>query len=284
MQDILPSFIQVGELADGFAPDSLAPPHSKELDGNNLLLCFDDNSAADCRFDSEGRAHVDIVRPGLASALAEVDGYHASNSLRPGVFFIDFRHGGDARLSLSLALDLGRQRCTLVSGSLPDAADVRLSAFERAERELEQSGVAVSFAHGAINRPATEAPPPGCGELVGMRNRYRYSPTECYEHIYLNDHFYAWHCLEGVEQGLADVDRCHGFQLAQGLYLFVWREKIIPTLGVLLIDLERMQTDGKIFGYQGRDFGASRSFRVGARASVVNVVPAQPAASAASRE
>ena len=38
-------------------------------------------------------------------------------------------------------------------------------------------------------------------------------------------------CLDGVEKGLADVDRCHYVQVAEDLYLFVWREKIIPTLG-----------------------------------------------------
>ncbi|MCS6036118.1 hypothetical protein LNQ52_01035 [Klebsiella pneumoniae subsp. pneumoniae] len=34
-----------------------------------------------------------------------------------------------------------------------------------------------------------------------------------------------------MEKGLADVDRCHYVQVAEDLYLFVWREKIIPTLG-----------------------------------------------------
>ncbi|SPX56212.1 MoaF protein [Klebsiella pneumoniae] len=57
--------------------------------------------------------------------------------------------------------------------------------------------------------------------LVGMRNQYTYSPTERYEHIYLNDNFYAWQCLDGVEKGLADVDRCHYVQVAEDLYLFV---------------------------------------------------------------
>ncbi len=97
-----------------------------------------------------------------------------------------------------------------------------------------------------------------------MRNQYTYSPTERYEHIYLNDNFYAWQCLDGVEKGLADVDRCHYVQVAEDLYLFVWREKIIPTLGVILIDLQQMRTDGKIMGYQGSDFGALSNFPVGA--------------------
>nr|VXZ87612.1 Molybdenum cofactor biosynthesis protein F [Klebsiella pneumoniae] len=66
--------------------------------------------------------------------------------------------------------------------------------------------------------------------LVGMRNQYTYSPTERYEHIYLNDNFTP--AVSGRRgKGLADVDRCHYVQVAEDLYLFVWREKIIPTLG-----------------------------------------------------
>ncbi|MBN3006552.1 MoaF N-terminal domain-containing protein [Chromobacterium alkanivorans] len=270
MSNPTPEFIQVGALADGFAPDSLTLPRCAELDGQSLRLCFDDDSAADCRLEPGGDARVVIVRPGLASTLAGVDGCHAS-SLRPGVYFLDFRHQGPAALSLSLVLDLTQRRFTLVRGNLPDAAAARICAFDRVAHQLELTGVDVEFLHGALDQPAAAVPPhPPSRDLIGMRNRYRYSPTECYEHIYLNDSFYAWHCLEGVERGLADVDRCHCLQVAERLYLFVWREKIIPTLGVILIDLEGMRTDGKIFGYQDGDFGAARNFRVGAQASIVN--------------
>lgn len=57
-------------------------------------------------------------------------------------------------------------------------------------------------------------------ELIGMRNMYTYNPKERYEHVYLNEQFYAWHCLDGVEKGLADVDRCHYIKVSEQLYLF----------------------------------------------------------------
>ena len=60
-------------------------------------------------------------------------------------------------------------------------------------------------------------------------------------------------------------------QVADDLTLFVWREKIIPTLGVILIDLQQMRTDGKILGYQGSDFAALSNFPVGASAQILNV-------------
>jgi hypothetical protein len=136
----------------------------------------------------------------------------------------------------------------------------------------ELTAVHCRFAHGCIDQPVTanSALHHSTDELIGLRNQYRYSPTECYEHIYLNSHFYTWQCLQGVEQGLADVDRCHYFKLAEQLYLFVWREKIVPTLGVVLIDLQQLKTDGKIFGYQGNDFTALSNFPVGAIAQILN--------------
>ena len=86
-------------------------------------------------------------------------------------------------------------------------------------------------------------------ELIGRRVEYTYSPTERYEHIYLNEDFYTWQCLLGSEKGLADTDRCHYLKLGDELYLFVWREKIVPTLGAVVADFSAMRTMGKIFGH-----------------------------------
>lgn len=77
-------------------------------------------------------------------------------------------------------------------------------------------------------------------------------PPSSFEHIYLNEKLYTWHCMAGIEKGLADTDRCHYYKIAgsgtgsdAGLYLFIWREKIIPTLGMVLVDFSRMKTTGK---------------------------------------
>jgi len=45
----------------------------------------------------------------------------------------------------------------------------------------------------------------------------------------------------------------------------------VPTLGVVMIDLDRMKTGGKIFGYHGNRFDALSNFPVGAHARVLNV-------------
>jgi hypothetical protein len=110
---------------------------------------------------------------------------------------------------------------------------------------------------------------------------YTYSPTERYEHIYLNERFYTWHCLLGSEKGLADTDRCHYLKLADELYLFVWREKIVPTLGAVVVDFQAMRTMGKIFGHSQSGPGGGPAgvvdFPVGARARLANVTASDEA-------
>ena len=54
------------------------------------------------------------------------------------------------------------------------------------------------------------------------------------------------------------------------LYLFVWREKIVPTLGAILLDLDRMKTTGKIFGYADDALTTISNFQVGAHSKLIN--------------
>ncbi|AXL49960.1 molybdenum cofactor biosynthesis protein F [Paraburkholderia caffeinilytica] len=305
-----PVFIQVGELADGFAPDSHILPALDDLVGKTLRLAFADHPTLELEFATAGvlRSHV------LAGQRRGSSGEHRyrATSLRSGIYLVDFvgeagvvdshapqsaasTEGGDSAgdiaatpSSSSFVLDLNRGLCTSVVGTLPSEAQTRVAPFTRVEQGDELTSVRVQFRHGTIAPGQTSASAPRgqaaapadplaaealhrpTGELIGMRNLYTYSATERYEHVYLNENFYAWQCLSGVEQGLADVDRCHYFAIDTNLYLFVWREKIIPTLGVVMIDLDRLRTDGKIFGYKGNRFDAVSNFPVGAHARILN--------------
>ena len=44
----------------------------------------------------------------------------------------------------------------------------------------------------------------------------------------------------------------------------------MPTLGLILIDMSALRTDGKIFGNDGFDTTSTVNFPVGARAAVLN--------------
>lgn len=52
------------------------------------------------------------------------------------------------------------------------------------------------------------------------------------------------------------------------LYFFVWREKIVATLGMLVIDLAQMKTTGRIIGYEDFESRSATSFRVGAHVRI----------------
>ncbi|WP_179402498.1 MoaF C-terminal domain-containing protein [Burkholderia guangdongensis] len=261
-----PVFIPVGALADGFAPDSNILTPVADLNGRTLDLEFADGARATLAFDTSGN-----VRTEAGEFACRV------TSVRDGVYFIDYIGGGDGArpATTSVVADVKKGLVTSVTGSLPTESEARLDAFTRVERGLPLTGVVAQIRHGRIAQGGAA----GAGmplhaptaDLIGMRNLYTYSPTERYEHIYLNENFYTWQCLAGVEAGLADVDRCYMIGIADKLTLFVWCEKIVPTLGVVMIDLERMKTDGKIFGYQGSNFGALSNFPVGAVAQILNV-------------
>ncbi|APY97135.1 molybdenum cofactor biosynthesis F family protein [Burkholderia pseudomallei] len=276
-----PVFIQVGALAEGFAPDSHILAPVDDLAGRTLALAATHGATREYTFAGrstlrwrERQAARDIDGPARDTSDARDargEAAYRATQLREGVYFVDYVDPARRATSVSLVLDLRRGVWTSVEGVLPAEADVRIDSFSRVASGLPLTGVDTRFRHGAIVGAAAPGPLHApTRELIGKRTMYRYSPTECYEHIYLNDDFYAWHCLAGVERGLADVDRCHSFKLAEALYLFVWREKVVPTLGVVLIDLDRCKTDGKIFGYREGDFGALSNFAIGAHAQVLN--------------
>lgn len=253
-------FIQVGALADAFTSRSNILEKQHGLAGKRLTIHFSEGDTLDCQFNDES-----TLNWGEHQNIA-----YRATSIRPDIVFIDFFDPARENATITLVGDYQKGGGTLVYGKLPDEAQARLDAFSRVEQGLPLTAVDVEFRFGTLD-DAVITPPGFTDELVGMRNMYTYSPTERYEHIYLNDQFYAWQCLDGVEKGLADVDRCHYVKVAEQLYLFVWCEKIIPTLGVVMIDLLAKRTDGKIFGYQESDFSALSNFAIGAYAEVLNI-------------
>jgi hypothetical protein len=262
-------YIQVGDLAKGFTGNIL--PDSDELVGKSLKLFFEDGSITQIRFNTIHEMTWEVLEGLEKGSHANVT-YHAT-SLREGIYFVDYIKGSHWATTVSLVMDLSVQSITAVVGTLPGKEDTRKDMFSRVQEDLELTTVSVQFLKAAINRPLTlnAHPHSPTNELIGKRIKYVYSNTETYEHIYLNSKLYTWHCLEGVEKGLADTDRCDYFKIAEALYLFVWREKIVPTLGVVIVDLHSMKTTGKLFGYEGDDFGKLTNVSIGAYATLLNV-------------
>ncbi|WP_437882230.1 molybdenum cofactor biosynthesis F family protein [Pseudomonas sp. LRF_L74] len=260
-------WITVGALAEGFAPEAFILPKLAELAGRRFTLFFENGWEIDHRFDAE-QVHW-IATDGHSSGSAA----YRATSVRPGIYLVDFiKHEDSKDWSISLVIDSHSQSFTAVIGSLPSAEQTREGLYSRALAGKTLTTVQASFYHGSLDKPwqPGACPHAPTTELVGIRNRYRYSPTEVYEHIYLNPDYYTWQCLKGVEQGLCDTDLCHYYKIADELYLFVWREKIVPTLGLVMIDLQNHRSDGKIFGYAGDRFDSLSNFPVASYCDLLN--------------
>ncbi|MDA3623937.1 MoaF N-terminal domain-containing protein [Saccharopolyspora sp. WRP15-2] len=247
------AFIPVGALGEGFAPEADILEPTEDLSGTRFAL------------DLDGPRSLEIG-DGVASWDGRTDVPVRVTSVRSGVYLVD---GVVDETSTTFVLDTDAGLVTLVEGELPGPEVRAESAYTRVQRGDDPTGVTARIVHGAIGGSSAARHAP-TDALVGLRNRYTYSPNEVYEHIYLTPDRYTWHCLQGVEQGLADTDRCHHIGIRDGLTLFVWREKIVPTLGLILIDLDGMRTDGKLFGNDGFDTTSLVNFPVGARAEILN--------------
>jgi hypothetical protein len=247
----------------------------------NLALWLEGGHVLGCRFETRTELVFEMRRPEetgtCAGQAADQSGLHErqpyfATKLRDGLFFVDFMWPRERAETITLLLDLNEQIATILIGQLPDSEEAHRSLPDRIDADDELTAVSASFLSAAIDRPFTPETPrhKPTSDMVGRRIEYTYSPTERYEHIYLNSSLYTWHCLDGSEKGLADTDRCHYLKLAEDLYLFVWREKIVPTLGVVAVDFDALRTAGKILGYRDYRSGELANFQVGAHARVLN--------------
>ncbi len=276
MTDQPPStWLQVGELTAGFGGNELTP--SATLTGRRLQVNLEEGSGLELVFRSGEQLEINIRVDGPAArVIGQRTIAYRATCLREKVLFVDSVLPAQPPRSLSWVLDLSTGWGTAVLGRMPTRAETEESMYSRASSGKELTAVEVQVLplkladhQGAV--PSARHVP--TTELVGKRVRYVYGPRDVYEHIYLTERFYTWHCLKGPEVGLADTDRCHYLKIAPELYLFIWREKIVPTLGMVLIDLAAARSTGKIFGYQGGDFGEVTNAQVGATAEVMNVTP-----------
>jgi hypothetical protein len=261
-------WVQVGALAEGFTPDANTLDYTNDLTGKCIDLHFENGWAIRHTFHDDQSLSWQML---TGTDHSIVDEKYTATSLRPGIYFVDFIKSSESATSVSMVLNLETGNVTAVIGTLPDETETMRPVYQRVNDGDLLTAVGATFLQAKINAPYTACDGHQLSEeLIGKRIQYRYSPHECYEHIYLNNNYYTWQCLQGVEKGLAETDLCHYFKIDTHLYLFVWREKVIPTLGVVMIDLERMKTTGKIVGYDGTDFSGLNNFSVGAHATTLN--------------
>lgn len=262
-------FVPVGDLAKGIRQDGM--PSVDALTGTSMELTFESGDETHISFVGPNDLTWEVLR-GPHEGASGREAYFAV-SPREDMYFVDYVSSAQKATSVSMVLDVGTGSATVVVGTLPAEAEVRKGAFELALEGAELTAVRARFLRAAIDKPfaAQDHGHAPTAEMVGKRVKYVYGPSETYEHIYLSEKLYTWQCLAGIERGLADTDRSHSFKLADSLYLFVWRERVVPTLGVVVVDWRDMKSVGKLFGYEGSDFGAVTNAPIASVATLLNV-------------
>jgi hypothetical protein len=261
-------YISVGELSLGFSENIL--PVTDRLVGREVELFYESGKKGRITFIDREALKWETEEEGRKEAFIAA---YTAIMPRSDIYFVDFIVSyGDSR-SVSVILDMPRKCATLITGIMPTSEEVKIPLIVRAEKRMPLTSVQALFEHAAIDVPFTATTPrhEKTMDLVGERVQWVYSSKDAYEHIYLNENTYTWQCISGNEKGLADTDRCFFYKLGEKFYLFVWIEKIVPTVGVVLEDLDVMRSYGKIFGHEAYDMdGRITNFSVGSYGTLLN--------------
>ena len=268
-------WVSVGALGKAFAPDNNSLEYVADLAGKRLLLNFENGWSIAHDFVDAQTLRWEI-KGGEGTGKWSQESYTATRP-REGIYFVDFIKSQERATSVSLVIDLNKSVVTAVIGEMPTKDESEEPFLHKINLGKTLTSVKTTFIRGTIDKPfsITGDHHQRTSDLVGKRVEYVYSPTERYEHIYLNPEFYTWHCIDGIEKGLCDTDYCHYYRIEDNLYFFVWQEKIVPTLGVIMIDFNRLKTTGKICGYTENDFTSLTNFSVGAFARIIGTVAGQ---------
>lgn len=219
-------------MVEGFGDPSL--PASDRLDGQTLSIRFENGWTITHAFENG-----DITWEIVAGDALGATGTHAYRAVevRPEILFVDFVKGEGAHTSnVSMLIDLRDGRVTVADSTFVD----RNGAVR----------MATEFLHGQIG-DGEITPRSETTELVGKRIYYRYSPTEHYEHVYLNAGTFVWHCVRGGEVGLADADPIRVFAVDEDLVLLHWSETVMPVESIVAIDLAQHRSIGRMFCWDG---------------------------------
>jgi hypothetical protein len=215
-------------------------PRTDSLDGTTLVLTEQGRTPLTLEF-----AGSDSVEWRRGDGSCGTDWYEAV-LVRPDVVYLTITDKSRPLCACVLVVNRSTGRTLTVSSMIAE------------EPVPGQPRVGQLFRPGVIDgMPLTGTPPAPTRDLIGLRALYRYSPHHLYEHVYLSSERYAWQCLVGEQRGHGDVDLATAWGLGDDLYVFTFREFLIPVAATWLYDFDAMRTTGTFFG-----LGADGSVRV----------------------
>ncbi|WP_432482639.1 MoaF C-terminal domain-containing protein [Kineococcus esterisolvens] len=242
----------------GFSDYNL--PDSDALSGRSFRAEFDAHPALSISLDREAgvRLEEEDGRSEPAAVVAPV----SVKQVDDGLFLLHAAVTEPEPAAFVIALDVTGGAVTVVRSTLVDASP----GSPRVHEDVRTG----SLAGRSARHQRTS-------ELVGARVQYVYGPDNAYEHVYLTDSAYTWHCLAGPERGLADTERGRVWKLREDVYLFAWQEKVVPCDGVVAINFRRGRSTGRIWGLD-TGTGEPNSLAMGARETLLSRTVHDPSA------
>lgn len=220
-------------------------PTTAALVGKTLVLTFDKQrltlafqSAQALQWSQEGESGHD---------------WYEAIEVAPDTFFIDMTFTAKPRESLTLIVNTASRRVLSIRS---------IAATTHVEgKPLVDQFFDVGVLAGDHSGPSGMEPEP-TRELIGMRTFQRYSPRHLYEHVYLSSQRYCWQCLVGEQRGHGDVDLASYYKFDEQLYVFTFREFLIPVASVFFFNMKDLRSTGKFLGLSSE--GAVQNNKAGA--------------------
>lgn len=240
-------WVDVETLSKGF--DEFRMEQATELCGREITLFYKGGYSVSYKFIDIDTLSATYVCSDKKECVASK---YTAAKLRENIFYVDFIWSCGNAKSVSTVIDFDKNIATTVIGILPTAEEASISAYNRYRKNMPMTSVKAIWDHASVDCPFADTTQvhQTTNKLIGERIQFVYSENDAYEHIYLSENYYTWHCIKGVEAGLADTEKCYYYDLGDDLIWFVWIEKAVPTVGSVCEDFKKMRSFGKLYGYK----------------------------------
>lgn len=251
------NYISIGEMAEGFSQYNL--PQTSLLAGRSFRL----------HATSEGEELVyqySFTSDRVLQWIEMLDGVPGKNGFaeyiatqpRDGYFYVEYIPGLNRPEMVSFVLDDKRGIATWVFGQFPRREEDQLSLYQRSAERLSINASRVKILNARVDAPMSARTPRHelrSQDLVGKRYLYQYSEKDAYEHVYVTDQLFTWHCVSGNEKGLADTDFAQIIKFEENFYMIVWVEKIMHIVSTITLNYDAGRSSGAMASFDGWDYG-----------------------------
>jgi hypothetical protein len=206
-------------------------PATTELVNQKMQLTLDSGTVFNLEFTQANKVHWQ------SGSESGTDWYEAIK-VAPNTYYIDMTFADKPRQCRTFFVNIKTRQVLCVHTIMR-------------EGEVGKEPRAVQdFTPGVLGDPAippTGMKPAPTRDLIGLRAIYTYNPNQCFEHIYLNEKRYAWHCIVGPLKGESDVELHITYKFDVNQYIFSWREFGLPVSTVFFHNWNQMRETGKFF-------------------------------------